>query len=136
MESLFSSKQAKIVVDISLVVGFILLRRAGHIGATTGSYLTLLHCIMGSVWSLLIILHIVQHWRFIKAFTKKKVVLKNKITALTIFCFILMLLSIVLFIAGTPFPIFHNVIGHLLILIVVIHLIDKAKRFISLFRDI
>lgn len=76
MKSLFLSRQAKILVDISLVIGFILLRFAGHIVAASGSYWTSLHCIIGSVWVLAMILHVVQHWRLIKAFTKKKVVLK------------------------------------------------------------
>lgn len=133
MKSVFLSRQAKILVDISLIIGFILLRLVGHIGATSGSYWTSLHCIIGCVWSLLMLLHVAQHWRLIKAFTKKKVILKNKITALTIVCFTLMLLSIVFFIVGIPLSRFHNVIGHFFVLIVIIHTISKAKRFISLF---
>lgn len=134
MKSSFLSKQAKILVDISLVIGFVLLMFAGHIGEISGSYWTSLHCIMGGVWSLLMILHVAQHWRLVKAFTKKKVVLKNKITALTTYCLILMLISISSFIVGMPLTKFHNAIGHVFILIIIIHTIDKSKRFISLFK--
>lgn len=134
MEKIFLSKQAKILVDILLVLGFILLRIAGHVGQIS-AYWNSVHCIMGIVWFSLIILHVAQHWRLIKSFTKKKVILKNKITALTIICFMLMLISIISFIVGIPLPKFHNVIGHLFMLIVIIHTIDKSKRFIALFKS-
>lgn len=132
MNGLLLSKRAKITVDILLVAGLVSLHFAGH-AETTSFYWASSHCIVGSVLSLLIIIHIIQHWRLIKAFTKKKVILKNRITALTIFCSVLMLLSIVFFIAGIPLGRFHHVIGHVFILIVIIHAVDKSKRFISLF---
>lgn len=134
MENIFLSKQAKIIVDILLVLGFIFLRIAGHIGQIS-AYWNSVHCIMGVVWFSLIILHVAQHWRFIKSFTKKKVILKNKITALIIICFIMMSISIIFFMIGIPLLKFHNVIGHLFILIVIVHTIDKCKRFIALFKS-
>ena len=134
MENIFLSKQAKILVDILLVLGFILMRIVGHVGQIS-AYWNSVHCIMGVVWFSLIILHVAHHWRLIKSFTKKKVILKNKITALTIICFIMMFISIIFFMIAIPLFKFHNVIGHLFILIVIVHTIDKSKRFVSLFKS-
>ena len=134
MENIFLSKQAKISVDILLLLGFILLMIVGHVGQIS-AYLNSVHCIMGVVWFSLIILHVAHHWRLIKSFTKKKVILKNKITALTIICFIMMFISIIFFMIAIPLFKFHNVIGHLFILIVIVHTIDKSKRFMSLFKS-
>lgn len=134
MKNLFFSRQTKMLVDILLIFGLILLLSAGHIRSTSETHWNSAHCIIGSVLSLLIVVHVAQHWRFIKAFTKQKVVLKNKITAVTIICFVLILTTIIFFIAGTSLLKLHNVIGHLFILIIIIHAIDKSKRFISFFR--
>ncbi len=135
MKNILFSRQAKILVNIFLVAVFFLLMSAGHIRLTSDTYWLSAHCIISGVWFLLTILHVAQHWRLIKAFTKMKVISKNKITTLTIICFILMLLSIVSFILGLPLLRFHNLIGRLFILIIIIHTIDKAKRFVSLFKD-
>ncbi|HAR39688.1 MAG: hypothetical protein A2W86_11015 [Bacteroidetes bacterium GWD2_45_23] len=92
------------------------------------------HGIIGIVWLLLITIHIIQHWPFIKALTKKKVFLKNKITAFTTISFILMAASILLFVIGFSSPVlrFHNVMGHFFLIIVIIHIIDKFKKLITL----
>lgn len=135
MKDLFFSKQAKIIVDVLLLIGLILLLSVGHIGPTSGDYWNSAHCIIGSALFLLMAVHVIQHWRFIKAFTKKKVILKNKVTTVTILLSALILTSILtLTIIGTPSLKFHNVIGHIFIFIAIIHVIDKAKRFLSLFR--
>lgn len=134
MESIFLSKQAKIIVDILLLLGFILLMIVGHVRQIS-AYWNPVHCIMGVVWFSLIIFHVAQHWRLIKSFTKKKVILKNNITSLTIICFIMMFISIIFIMIGMPLFEFHNVIGHLFILIVIVHTIDKSKRFVSLFKS-
>lgn len=95
------------------------------------------HCIVGIVLLLLIIMHIMQHWRFIVALTKKKVFLKNKITAFTGLVFLLMAVSILLFVVGfrLPFLKLHNVIGHFFMPVVIIHVIDKFKKFTTFFRQ-
>lgn len=137
MKGLFFSKQAKILVDILLILGFIILRFAGRIAPEEGAYWNSPHCIISIVWYSLMAFHVVQHWRLIRAFTKKKVIVKNKITAVTILSFLLMLVSIVALIIGmgTPALEFHNIVGHLFILIIIIHTVTKAKRFITLFNS-
>ncbi|MDR1876783.1 MAG: hypothetical protein LBQ84_04085 [Flavobacteriaceae bacterium] len=137
MKSIFLSKRAKIIVDILLAFGFIVAYIFSDIEATRITYWKSFHCIMGITWFILIITHVVQHLHIIKYFTRKKVILRNKITTLIIICFILMLSSILSLIIGTEIPIleFHNVIGHVFISLVIIHAADRAKRFISLFKD-
>lgn len=133
MKDLFFSKQAKVIVDLLLILGLILLLMA-DCQMTSTSYWISAHCIIGSVLVLLIAVHIAQNWRMIKAFTKRKVILKNKVTTVIILCSLLLFISIISFIDGTSLLKLHNVVGHLFILIVIIHVIDRAKRFISLFR--
>lgn len=129
IKKILSSKQAKIVVDILLIAGLIL-----SFFSPTGAYWASLHCVVCTMWFLAIGIHIWQHWNLTKAFTKTKVVVKNKITALTIACFILMAVSISQFAIGLEIPHFHNFIGHLFYIIVIIHTIQKLRRFIALFK--
>ena len=136
MRKIFLSKQAKIIIDILLVLAFILLAAFLDIEEIIQSNWKSAHCIIGVVWILLIIIHVAQHWRLTKSFTKKKVISRNKITAWTILSFILIALSILLFVVcfDMPFLMFHNLVGKLFALIIIIHTIDKFKRFISLFK--
>lgn len=137
MKNIILSKQAKATVDILLVLVLIVTCVFSDIEKGSTSYWKSAHCILGSLWMGLIILHVVQHWRLIKSFVKKKVILRNKITALTILSFILMFLSITSFIIGfnVPFLKFHHFIGHLFFLVIIIHTIDKFKRFLAFFKS-
>jgi hypothetical protein len=136
MKKAFLSKQAKIIVDILMVLAFILLCIFSKFENFFQSHWKSEHCIIGVVWILLIIIHVAQHWRLIKSFTKKKIILRNKITAWTIFSFILIVLSVLFFVVcfNMPLLMFHNLAGKLFILMIVIHTIDKFKRFISLLK--
>lgn len=129
MKKFFLSKQAKIIIDILLFLGIAGLNE-------TGRSWTSPHCIGALMWLLLMIIHIAQHWRLTKSFTKWRVIQKNKITALTILGFILMLSSVLLFVIGFngSFIIFHHIVGRLFFLIVIIHAVTKFKRFIFLFK--
>jgi membrane-bound ClpP family serine protease len=131
MRKLFPSKKAKRVIDILLFIGIL-----GLIG--TGKTWSSPHCIGASIWLLLMLIHIAQHWKHTKFFTSWSVIRRNKITAFTILGFILMLLSMLLFIfeLKDSFIAFHHVAGRLFLLIIIIHVINKFKRFKSLFsRD-
>ena len=136
MKKIFLSKQAKIIVDILMVIAFIFSAAFLDIEKTAQFNWKSAHCIIGIIWILLIIIHIAQHWRLTKSFTKKKVISRNKITAWTILSFILIVLSVLLFVVcfDVPFLMFHNLVGKLFALIIIIHTIDKFKRFISLFK--
>lgn len=131
---MFSSKKAKAIVDIAMVLCIVIAPIYSDPHTATETHWRSSHCIIGLFVFMFMLIHIVQHWRFIRAFTKKKVILKNKITALVIIAFILMSLSILFFIVGFnhPFLRFHNIIGHFFGIIVIIHTGQKLKHFISL----
>lgn len=133
MKKMIYSKQAKIWIDIFLLIGFIILIFFIDADRLWKSF----HCIFGSFFLLLMIIHIVQHWKFIKSFCKKKVIIHNKITFLTTLFFVLISLSVLLFIFGfnIPFVEFHNTAGNYFSVIIIIHAIDKSKRFISFFKN-
>ncbi|GHT11497.1 hypothetical protein FACS189426_13470 [Bacteroidia bacterium] len=131
----FSNRTQKGVIDILLILVLICIPFT-----LDDEYKTVhswgLHCIVGIIWFLLMLIHSYQHWPLIKAFTKKKVILKNKITALTIFTFIFMIVSIVWFIFGiNDASISFHRIGHIFPVIVIIHVIQKWKRLVSLFQN-
>ena len=134
MKKVLLSKQAKIIVDILLILGPILSMKHDT-EISDGLYWKSSHCIICILWFLMTVIHVCQHWKLIKAFTKRKVIAKNKITALTILCFILMTISVLLLMIGNDisFLRYHNLIGHLYFLVVIIHVIQKFKRFLSFF---
>lgn len=131
MKKLFLSKQSRLVVDVLLFLG---IAGLGGTGKTWNST----HCIGASVWLLLILIHIAQHWQLTKSFTKRSVIRKNKISALTTLGFVLMLSSVLLFAfeLKDSFIAFHHIAGTLFFLIIIIHIVTKFKRFISLFRKV
>ena len=132
----FSKSILKAIVDILLIVGILIsiLSSRRSDAASWGSF----HCISSMVWYGLMIVHIWQHWRLTKAFVKPKVMRRNIFTSLTIFVFILMTVSIVLFIFGTGHQVvrIHHVISHIFWAVILIHAIQKAKQFVRLFKDV
>lgn len=134
MKKVFFSKRSKLIVDILLIAALILM--IVHTGPATGTDWMSYHCIMGMVSVVFMTIHIRQHWPFIKVLFKKQVIRKNIITALTTVSFLLIFVSILLLAIGFKIPLlrFHNVVGHLFILLVIIHLISRFKRFLYLFK--
>ncbi len=133
MKNLLLSKQAKIFVDVLLIVGLVLSCKF-YPDETSTAYWKSAHCIVSVAWFLLTIIHVFQHWKLIKAFTKKNIRRKNKITAITVICFILMVLSITFFISGQgeAFAKFHHVVGNFYMLMAIIHVIQKFKKLKAL----
>jgi hypothetical protein len=135
MKRLFVSEKAKIAVDILMAAGFV---TAGFCvdAEVLPDVWTSAHCITGAVWFLMIIVHVAQHWRMIKSLTRKEVILKNRITALTLLSFILMFVSILSFAVGINIPLlkyFHQFAGRFFMLMFITHTIHKWKRFLALF---
>lgn len=130
MIKLFQSPRAKIIIDILLFIG---IAGLGDTGKTWSSP----HCIGASIWLLLMFIHIAQHWQHTKSFTRWSVIRKNKITALTIFAYALILSSVLLFIFDfkDSFIAFHHVAGRLFLFIITLHVIDKFKRFKYLLKS-
>lgn len=136
MKKYFLSPNAKIVVDILLVLTLPAIWISGETEIIPDAYWRSFHCIAGSFWFLLMLVHVAQHWKFIKALTKKKVILKNRVTALTTFWFIPVFLSLLLLVfrLNEPTASFHHLAGQVFLIIVIIHAIQKSKRFIGLFQ--
>lgn len=135
MKNILLSKRSKLITDILLIAALILMFR--YTGRATDPNWTSSHCIIGTVSLILMIFHTWQHWPFIKALTRKKVIRKNKITTLTTISFLLISSSILLLVIdfNSPFLKFHNVVGHVVILPVIIHLATKLKRLSTLFKQ-
>ena len=81
-------------------------------------------------------IRIAQHWQLTKSLTNWSIIRKNKITALTALGFVLMLSSVLLFAfeLKDSFIAFHHIAGRLFFLIIIIHIVTKFKRIISMFR--
>ena len=134
MNRILSKPISKAVVDLLLVVGlFLSILSSRHSADSWGS----LHCIVSMVWYVLMLVHIWQHWRMTKALTKWKVMRRNIITTLTAIVFILMTVSIIFFVGGVSYKSMHihHAIAHIFWIVILIHAIQKTKRFIQLFKQ-
>jgi len=124
---------SKATVDILLVAGFFLsimtARAADYSWASC-------HCIVSMAWYALILIHIWQHGKLTKALTKWKVMKRNIITSLTVVVFIMMSFSVILFIAkiNDQFVHIHHIIAHIFWAMIVVHAVQKSKRFVYLFK--
>ena len=135
IKKLVSNRIAKIIVDILLVAGLFLSILSSRYSADSwGS----LHCIASMAWYAVMLVHIWQHWGMTKALFKMKwkILKRNKITFLTFVVFFLMTISVIIFINGVDYKsmTIHHKIAHLFLIVVIIHTIMMAKRFISLFK--
>ena len=134
MKSVLSNQISKAVVDILLFAGiFVSIVSSRWVGsASWGSF----HCLVSMAWYTLMLVHIWQHWRLTKAFVKPKVMKRNKITFMTIIVFILMTFSIILFVfdVGEMMVKIHHDIAHIFFMVMIVHSIQKSKRFVQLFK--
>ncbi|MFV0397213.1 MAG: hypothetical protein ACK5JU_04255 [Bacteroidales bacterium] len=130
----FSAKWAKAAIDLLMILFFLLSWLYSAVDDAK-NYWTTSHCTMGFVWIGLMSIHLFQHGRFALSLKKKSVVMKNKITTLTLLFYLIMIVSISLFLSG--FPVYlkelHHFIGHLFVFVVIIHMIQMWKRFLKLF---
>jgi hypothetical protein len=131
--NVFSKRISKAIIDILLIVGLILTLITSR--SAESSWWSF-HCVASMIWYLLMIVHIWQHWGMTKAVFKWKVLKRNKITFLTVIFFILLTFSIILFTFGVSeqFVNIHHTITSPLRLVIIIHLLTKAKRFVSLLK--
>ncbi len=137
MKQILLSRQARIIVDILLVIVLIItVIVSKQQVAVYDNYWQSPHCLFSLLWFGLITLHAWQNWKMIKAFTRKKVIRKNKVTSLVILCYMLMLVSILTFMMDTDIFLmhFHHITGRLFMLAILIHVADKFKKFIRLFK--
>ena len=134
IKDIFLKRISKAIVDVLLLAGlFLSILSARRCADSWGSF----HCIVSMVWYALMLVHIWQHWQLTKALAKWKVMKRNIITFLTVVVFILMTFSVILFIAGIndQFVRIHHIIAHIFWAVIIIHAIQKAKRFVQLLKD-
>jgi len=130
------SRTAKAVVDILLLIGLVLSDISAR---TAGNTWWSLHCLASMTWYALMVIHIWQHWGITVAVLKfnPNVLKRNKVTLLTIFMFIMLTISIILFIVDVSdtFVRIHHAITSPMRLVIIIHMITKSKQFVRLFRN-
>ena len=136
MKKIFMSRQFKIVVDILLIAVLILFCVSYDNEEILGSYWKSSHCITGLIWISLILVHVAQHWKFTKMLVMAKVMRRNKITAFTTLFFVILIISIMMMAVtfDVTFIQFHGLPGKLFLLFVVIHIIQKFKKFLLMFK--
>jgi len=124
---------SKAVVDLLLLVGlFLSILSSRHSADSWGS----LHCIVSMTWYALMLIHIWQHWQMTKALTTWKVMRRNIITTLTAIMFILLTVSIVLFVGGVSHKAthIHHAVAHIFWMVILVHAIHKTMQFKRLFQ--
>ncbi|MDR2470310.1 MAG: hypothetical protein LBD27_07530 [Tannerella sp.] len=94
------------------------------------------HCIIGAIWIATMTLHVIQHWRMVKSLTRKKILFRNKISALTTLFFVLTAVSILPVIIGINnfSGGLHGFFARVFLLFILIHIITKFKMFTRLFK--
>lgn len=129
------SKKVKAITDI-ILIAIMILSFVIPLYGTEIEYWQSPHCIILAGWFIVILLHIWQHWKMIKALARVNVMKRNKITVLTTIAFCFMTISIMLLIADHNHNItrYHSAIGHIFLLIVLIHFISKINRLYNMLR--
>jgi len=136
IKKILLTRLSKGIIDILLIIGTIL---SIHSARTACFSWASYHCIVSMIWYALMLVHIWQHWAMTKAVASKwKVLKRNKITFLTIVVFILMTLNIIVFIFEVNMQLIriHHILSHVFWKVIIIHTIQKFKRFIFLFKKV
>ena len=147
MNHILTNKYSKGIIDIIMLLCFIACINASSVfekytinseneeGLTNVHLLSTTHCIAGIILVCFIAIHIWQHWKFIKALLSKKILFKNKITALTSIAFMLLMIGLIVFIIGFTGSTLHihSFFAHIFAIIIIIHMSTKLKSFIYLF---
>ncbi|MBU4373441.1 MAG: hypothetical protein KJ714_03165 [Euryarchaeota archaeon] len=143
------NKLSKAIIDAILLLGLIVCINSSSVfeknkeqiknGANPDDVFSLgtLHCIVAIIFVFIMLIHIWQHWNFIKILITKKLYLKNKITTLTTIVFVLVFLSFLPFLirfTGTTLN-FHSFIAHIFAIIIIVHFITKFKQWICFFKN-
>ncbi|MBK7131541.1 MAG: hypothetical protein IPH69_01555 [Bacteroidales bacterium] len=97
-----------------------------------------LHSIFSIVFSLLIIIHLFQHWKFIKGMVLKSLYSKNIVTTITLITFIVTVVSFLVYLTGfnDSKGEFHGTVANIFLISGCVHLVLNLKKFLSLFEGI
>ena len=135
IKDIFFQRISKAIVDILLIIGLVLVIASSHFAKE--SWLSY-HCIVSMSWFALMIVHIGQHWQMTKALItlQWKALKRNKITFITLIAFILMAISVILFMVAVSDKSvhFHHAIASPFRFVIIIHTITKIKQFVACFR--
>jgi hypothetical protein len=148
MKSILKNRTNKFAVDIALIAGLIACtvstsvfeesKEAARIGANIGDvfHWGTPHCIVSMLLVAIILIHIWQHWGYLKAVISKNLYLKNKVTTITSVLFLATVVSFTLYLSGFTMPTlhFHSMIAHFFVLFAIIHLIMNWKKLIVLLK--
>jgi hypothetical protein len=95
-----------------------------------------LHCLIGLAFVFLMGIHIWQRWNFYKALIRKQLYLKNKLTTFATISFLLLIISLLLFLTGFTSSTlhFHFIFAHIFAITIIVHSCTRLKQLIYLFR--
>lgn len=147
METILKNKISKAVVDMIMLLCLIgcihssfAFEKSMENIRNGASYESLfawgtLHCATGLIFICFMGIHIVQRLNFYKALIRKKLYLKNKLITLVTTSFLLLIVSLLLFLTGfTDHTLhFHFVFAHLFALTIIVHSVTKLKQLLDLF---
>jgi hypothetical protein len=148
MEKSRVRKVLKGVVDILLLVGLIACGLSSSVfegsrekimnGADPNEIFSwgTIHCIIALVFVGIILIHIWQHWPFIKALVSGKLYSKHILMTIVLVLFALTVISFLFFLTGFSQVSLHNhsLFAHIFVLIVVVHFVTRFKSLIRLFK--
>lgn len=95
-----------------------------------------LHSILSIVFTVMVIIHIWQHWKLIKGIIIKNLYSKNIVTSLTLLTFIVTVASFLIYFAGFSHSRgeFHGTVANIFLIISCVHLALNFKRMLALFE--
>jgi hypothetical protein len=94
-----------------------------------------LHSILSIIFTLMIIIHIWQHWKFIKGIILKNLYSRNIVTTLSLITFVLTVVSFLLYLTGFSHSRgeFHGTIANIFLITGCVHLVLNFKKLLALF---
>ena len=95
-----------------------------------------LHSILSIIFTVLIIIHIWQHWKFIKGIILKNLYSKNIVTTITLLTFVVTVFSFLLYLTGFSHSKgeFHGTIANIFLITGCVHLVLNFKKMLALFE--
>jgi hypothetical protein len=95
-----------------------------------------LHSILSIVFTVMIIIHLWQHWKLIKGIIIKNLYAKNIVTSLTLLTFIVTVISFLIYFTGFSHSKgeFHGTIANIFLIAGCIHLVLNFKKMLALFE--
>lgn len=95
-----------------------------------------LHSIFSILFSFMILIHILQHWKLIKSIIVKNLYSKNVVSSVTFIAFLITIGSFLVYLTGftNSKGEFHGTVANIFLIIGCIHLVLNLKKFLALFE--